>query len=418
MVILKKLKNITLSLSIPLFIVLLEFQLPASGFAILSHEAIIDAAWEKTLKPLLKLKYPSSTEDQLKESQAYLYGGALMPDIGYYPFGSIQFTNLVHYVRTGDFINAALDEAQNLNEYAFALGLMCHYTADRYGHAEGTNLAVAVLFPKAKEKYGKSVSYEQSPSKHIRTEFGFDVLQTAKGNYDSKAQHDFIGFKVSQPVLERAFLKTYGLDLKETFKSLPIAIETFRFAVKQLIPELTKDAWKVRKSIITKINPLAEQAKYTQKIDRKSYNKEFGKPQLKSSFLSLVIGILPKIGPLSGLKFKEPNGEAEKLFDNSFNSILSHYTSSVKKLETENTKMENINYDTGAKTKPGEYKIADKSYYKLLKKQKRKKFENADSALKENLLAFYTSPEIKNVYKNNSHKQKKIYEIIAELKQM
>jgi hypothetical protein len=388
------------------------------GFALLSHEAIIDATWEKTIKPLLKQKYPFSTEEQLKEARSYLYGGSLIPDIGYYPFGSLFFTHLVHYVRSGDFVNAVLNEAQNIDEYAFGLGLLCHYNADKYGHSLGTNVALPILFPKMGEKYGKSVTYEEAPTEHIRTEFGFDVLQTAKGNYESKKQHDIIGFNVSEPVLERAFLKTYGMDLKEVFNSLPLAIETFRFTVKEMFPELTKDAWKVRKSVITKINPLADQASYTQKMDRKSYNKEFGKPQLKSSFLALVIGILPKVGPLAGLKFKEPVEEAEKLFDSSFNAILNHYSESLKKLGTGSIAIDNINYDTGKKTSAGDYELADKSYYKLLTEQKSEKYKNMNNGLRENFLSFYSNPQIAVVYKNKQHKLKKINEITDELKEL
>jgi hypothetical protein len=399
-----------------LIILILKSPLPSTAFALLSHEAIIDATWEKTIKPLLKNKYPSVTEEQLKEAHAYLYGGSLIPDIGYYPFGSKLFTHLLHYVRSGDFINTVLTEAQNVNEYAFGLGLLCHYNADKYGHAEGTNLAVPVLFPKAKDKCGDTIVYECDRTKHIRTEFGFDVLQTAKGNYESKAKHDFIGFKMSEPVLERAFLKTYGIELKEVFTSFTLAVETFRFAVKQMIPELTKCAWKVRKSFITKINPLAEQAKYTEKMDRKSYNKEFGRPHLKSSFFSLVISILPKIGPLRRLKFKEPDEQAEKIFDKSFESIISHYSSTLKKLEEEKLKIDNVNFDSGKKTTPGEYRIADETYYKLLKKQKRKKFENLDDGLRTNLIAYFSNPEIKNTWHNKPHRLKKISEAVEELK--
>lgn len=128
-----------------------KFSLPVNGFALLSHEAIIDTCWEHSIKPLLKQKYPTATAEQLKEAHAYVFGGAIMPDIGYYPFGSMLFTNLVHYVRTGDFIRAVLDEAQDINEYAFGLGLLCHYIADKYGHSMGTNPAVPLLFPKAKK---------------------------------------------------------------------------------------------------------------------------------------------------------------------------------------------------------------------------------------------------------------------------
>jgi hypothetical protein len=383
----------------------LSAPLVTRGFSLLSHEAIIDATWDKSIKPLLKTKYPSATEKELKEAHAYLYGGSLMPDIGYYPFGSMLFTNLVHYVRTGDFITAALEGAENLNEYAFGLGLLCHYNADKYGHALGTNLALPVLFPKERKEHGDTVTYMHARTAHVKTEFGFDVFQTAKGNYSREAQHNFIAFKVSEPGLERAFLKTYGLELKTVFKSLPVAVETFRFTVKRLFPELAKDAWKVRKSVITKINPLAEQAKYTQKMDRKSYNKEFGKPDIKSSVLALVIGVLPKVGPFAGLKFKEPSDEAEKLFDKSFKAIITHYAGALKKLESSPPRIENINYDTGKKTARYEYFLADKNYYKLLKSHERNKFKNMTPELQQNLLAFYSAgfakpPGVKKDYKS------------------
>jgi hypothetical protein len=390
--------------------------LNTNGFALLAHEAIIDATWEKSIVPLLKQKFPGVTEEQLKEAHAYVYGGSLMPDIGYYPLGSSLFTYLVHYVRTGDFISELLHEAKNVNEYAFAIGMFCHYNADKYGHSEGTNLAVPVLFPDIKEKFGDTVNFEQAPTVHIRTEFGFDVLQTAKGNYDSGHQHDLIGFKVSEPVLERACLKTYGLNLHDLFNSVSVAVESFRFIVKQMFPELAKDAWKVRKSIITKMNPLAEQAKYTQKMDKKSYNKEFGKPHIKSTFVTFMIAILPKIGPLAALKFKEPNEEAEKLFDKSFTAIVNHYSASLKKLETQHTIVENINFDTGKATELGEYKIADESYYKLLKKHKEHKFEKMNNGLKEHLISFYGTSQLARAYNADCHKINKILKMLEELK--
>jgi hypothetical protein len=398
-----------------LIILILKSPVPSSAFALLSHEAIIDATWEKTIKPLLKNKYPSATDEQLKEAHAHVYGGSLIADIGYYPFGSKLFTHLVHYVRSGDFINNVLNEAQNLNEYAFGLGMLCHYNADRYGHSEGTNLAVPVLFPEAKQKCGDTVVYECDRSKHIRAEFGFDVLQTAKGNYDSKAKHDLIGFKMSEPVLERAFLKTYGFELKEVFTSFTLAVETFRFTVKEMVPELTECAWKVRKSVITKINPVAEQAKYTEKFDKKYYNKEFGKPRLKAVLFSFLIGVLPKVGPLTRLKFKEPNEEAEKIFDESFQSIEKHYTASLKKLEEGKLQPANINYDTGKKTEPGAYMLADKSYYMFLKKLNGNNFSFVDEALKQHLVSFYSTSLLHASGRNKPYKQKKTAKLLENL---
>jgi Zinc dependent phospholipase C len=112
----------------------LHLPLRSWPYSILTHEAIIDVTWDKATTPLLLKKYPSSTEAQLKEANAYAYGGAIAPDMGYYPFGSKLFTNLMHYVRTGDFVNEMLDEAQDVNEYAFAIGVLSHYYADKYGH--------------------------------------------------------------------------------------------------------------------------------------------------------------------------------------------------------------------------------------------------------------------------------------------
>jgi len=382
---------------------------------LLSHEAIIDASWEKSIRPLLKSKYPKATEKDLETAHAYLYGGAIVPDIGYYPFGSMLFTNLLHYVRTGDFMHAALEQANDVNEYAFALGLLCHYYADKYGHELGTNVAVPILFPDERKKNGDTVTYEEDKTKHIKVEFGFDVIQTVKGNYAPKAQHDLIGFKVSEPVLKRAFLQTYGFELSDVFKSLPVAVETFRFTVKQMIPELAKDAWKVRSSVITKINPLAEKSTYTKRYNRKEYNKEFGKPQLKSSLLSVILAIVPKIGPFAGLKFKEPNEEVEKIFDRTFKAILTNYTSAVDKLQNGSVNPENINFDTGKKTQRNEYLLADKCYYELLRKHEKKEFKQINSGLKKNLLGFYAT-EGKST-SSKDYKSKQTAKAITALKQ-
>jgi hypothetical protein len=386
-----------------------------NGFALLSHEAIINECWEKSILPLLKQEYPLAKPEQIREARAYVYGGALMPDIGYFPFGSSLFSQLVHYVRSGDFVNAVIEEAEDLNEYAFGLGLLCHYYADMYGHPMATNRAVPIMFPKLKKKYGDTVSFEQSPVGHVRTEFGFDVIQTAKGNYDLEAQHDFIDFKVSEPVLKRAFLKTYGMELKNVFRSLPVAVKTFRFAVKQMFPELTKDAWIIRKSIITQINPLADRETYTRTMDRKTYKRDFGRPKIKSSLFSLLMGVLPKVGPFAGLKFKAPNDETEKLFDESIKTILHQYTSALTRIKSDSISSENINYDTGKKTAAGEYKLADKSYYTLLKMMKSKNFEYVNEGLYQHINAFYNHKEIKKGNKDNSHRKKKIVKLLLML---
>ena len=194
--------------------VLLMSSAALRGYSVLTHEEIVDLAWASELRPLLLHRFPALTEEQIKEAHAYAYGGSVIQDLGYYPFGSRQFSDLVHYVRTGDFVLELLHESQDANEYAFALGALSHYASDIDGHP-AVNEAVALRYPKLRAKYGKSVRYAQDRTAHLKTEFGFDTLQVAKNRYASDQYHDFIGFKVAQSLLERSFALVYGLQLKD-----------------------------------------------------------------------------------------------------------------------------------------------------------------------------------------------------------
>src|ERR1700730_13091548 len=163
-----------------------------SAYSVLTHEEIVDLVWADQIRPLLLKRYPGLTEDQIKEAHAYAYGGAVIQDLGYYPFGSTEFSSLVHYVRSGDFVHEMMLESADVNEYAFALGAMAHYTSDITGHP-AVNQAVAIEYPKLQRKYGKSVTYAQDKTAHVKTEFGFDMAQVAKNRYASQQYHDFIG---------------------------------------------------------------------------------------------------------------------------------------------------------------------------------------------------------------------------------
>lgn len=368
--------------------------LSARAYSVLAHEAIVDASWEKSIQPLLQHKYPDATKEQLKEAHAYAYGGAIAPDMGYFPFGSHLFTNLVHYVRSGDFVNTLLDEAQDVNEYAFALGFLCHYMSDKYGHFLGTNRCVPIVYPKMMKKFGNQVTYEEDNISHKRMEFAFDVLQTAKGNYATQAYHDFIGFNVSKPLLERAFSKTYGLDINDIFGNLPLAIETFRWSVMSLFPVLTRSAWVIKKNEILKVQPTATSRNFRYKMNRSNYYLEYGKkhrkPGIFANALSFLIRVLPKVGPLKSLKLKEPGPAAEKLFIQSFDTVLTNCSAAMKILNNHNLNFTNIDFDTGNDTAPGEYKLADKNYNKLLLKLKDKNFIQLNNELKVNITEFYS----------------------------
>ena len=183
------------------------------GYSLLTHEEIVDIMWKDQIQPLLLKRFPGSTPEQLRQAHAYAYGGSLVQDIGYYPFGNQFFSDLTHCVRTGDFVTNLIEESEDLDQYAFALGALAHYSSDLTGHPT-INHCVALCFPKLRAKYGESVTYEDSPKAHIETEFGFDITQVAKQRYTSDRYHELIGFEVSKPLLERAFFKTYGLHAR------------------------------------------------------------------------------------------------------------------------------------------------------------------------------------------------------------
>jgi hypothetical protein len=399
-----KLADVRSFFKIILVIVIIVFNSHScKAYSVLTHEAIIDANWDHVLLPLLKTKFPAASAGELKTAHAYAYGGAVVPDMGYYPFGSKLFTNLLHYVRSGDFVEAVLSEAENLNEYAFALGILCHYSADNYGHKLGVNVCVPIIYPKMKKKFGDVVTYDKNHISHLRTEFAFDVLQTARGNYSSEAYHDFIGFEVAKPLLQRAFFKTYGLDINDLFGDFSRTVGTFRWIVKSFFPTITKTAWSTRSYEIRKTLPNATGRSFIYRMHSKNYRHEFGneKPRFFVQVLSAFIELLPKIGPLRVLKFKVPEADAEKFFIKSFDTTVSHYGNNIAQLQNGNIKLNNINFDTGEKTAPAEYELADKSYAEWLLKLQDKNFETTSPAIKQNILNFYGDNEAASLTKQN-----------------
>ena len=403
---------------------LLIFFLPfsAAGFGVLTHEAIIDASWDSSILPLLKEKYPASTDDELKEAHAYAYGGAVAPDMGYYPFGSKLFTNLVHYVRSGDMVNALLKDATNLNEYAFALGFLSHYEADNFGHPMATNRSVPIVYPKVRKRYGNVVTYADNRVAHMRMEFGFDVLEVAKGNYASQAYHDFIGFKVDTTVLSKAFSETYGISLNEVFNNhFNLAVETFRWVVANIFPTITKAAWSAKKKNIDKKNRSATSNRFRYKMRQKQYDKQYGKgykrPGFSAKLLSFFIRALPKVGPLKALRFKTPTPEAEKLFVQSFDTILQHYAFNVKRLYKAGIHKEDMDYDTGQPTYDCEYSLADETYCDWLLTLEDDKFTNVTNSIKQNIVNFF---HLSNATANKYYSKKcaKFYSACGEINRL
>src|SRR6202167_2426697 len=246
--------KLAIRLGLAMVVTLIYTSQPCAAYSVLTHEEIVDLAWQDNLLPLLKKRFPAATDDDLKKAHAFAYGGAVMQDMGYYPFGSKYFSDLTHYVRSGDFVVDLLKEASDIDEYAFALGALAHYSADNCGHPT-VNEAVGIEFPKLEKKYGKEGTYEDNPKAHIRIEFGFDVTQVAKNRYTSDRYHDFIGFEISKPVLERAFQDTYGIPLSHVLTKEDLSIGTFRRSISYIIPEMTRVALVARKKELVAETP-------------------------------------------------------------------------------------------------------------------------------------------------------------------
>jgi hypothetical protein len=358
---------------ISLTIVLVLALRPVSAYSVLAHESNVDAVWESHIRPLLHQKFPSATPEDLLASRAYAYGGSLIQDMGYYPFGSHFFTDLVHYVKTGDFIEALLRDARDVNDYAFALGALGHYASDTQGHALAVNRALPLLYPKLRRKYGDVVAYEDAPKHHIMVEFAFDVLLVANGGYKLQAYHDFIGFEISKPLLERAFQETYGLPLHDVFLSEDLAIASYRHAVGTTIPNATKVAWDKKREQIEKITPGVLREQFVLRLPRAAYEHEFGSDYQKPRGIMRLLGVLyklvPKIGPLRPLAFKVPTPEAERLFLESLDRTRARFRETLIALRGGPLHLANLNLDTGKLAAPGEYQRADETEAKRQKRR-------------------------------------------------
>jgi hypothetical protein len=379
-----------------LSLILLCYFSPASiAYSVLTHEEIVDLVWKDNIRPLLIERFPDASDDELKRAHAFAYGGSLIQDMGYYPFGNKYFSDLTHYVRSGDFIVNLINESSDLSEYAFALGALAHYSSDNIGHPT-VNRSVALEFPKLRKKFGDEVTYEDDPKAHIRTEFGFDMAQVAKNRYTSDRFHDFIGFEVAKPVLERAFQDTYGVPLSEVLTKEDLAIGTFRRAISQIVPEMTRVALIARKKEIVADTPNVNIRKFRYYLSRANYQREWGKGYRRPGFgtrvLAFFLKLVPKVGPFKALNFKIPTRQAESLYIASVDHTVENYKGLLAEAGGNKLHLANTDFDTGRLTHAGEYKLTDKAYAHLLDQLTQDGFKQLTPELRENILAFYGDP--------------------------
>jgi Zinc dependent phospholipase C len=411
-------KHLTVFVITVLFVV---FAPMASSYSVLSHEQIVDLAWKDHIVPALMKRFPGTNDDQLKMAHAYAYGGCMIQDMGYYPSGNRHFSDLVHYVRSGDFVTNLIREAQDVNDYAFALGALAHYASDTMGHP-AVNRAVPIEFPKLQRKFGNRVTYEDGKSEHIRTEFGFDVVQVAKNRYTSDAYHDFIGFAVAKESLARAFRDTYGFDIDEIFANEDHTIGSFRWAVGALIPKMTKVALVAHEKDMMKENSSFDRQKFLYRLSRAQYEHDWGKNYQRPGFgtrvLAFILRILPKIGPLKKADIKVPTPQTEQLYLKSMNDSVDLYDRLVDQAAKGPLQLANKDFDTGAPTKPGEYRMSDEAYAFVMHQLAEHKFTGLTPDLRAEILRFYadanTNPKLATKRKKKDWEE--LQKDLAELK--
>jgi len=367
---------------------------PLRAYGVLSHLAVVDAAWDGTIVPTLERRFPGLTADDLRCAHAFAYGGALAQDMGYYPGGSRELSDLMHYVRSADFVRSLADEARDANEYAFALGTLAHFLGDSEGHPLGVNRVVPLTFPKLRREFGDVVTYEQDPKAHLRVEFGFDVVQVARGLYPSEDYRRFIGFEIPLPLLARAVRRTYGLDLVDFLPRPERSVRSFRKFLASLFPKATRVAWAYKKDEIEKALPGATSERFVYSLSNAAFEKEWGRdydrPGLGSRVGAFLLRFVPKVGPLRVLIPKPPPPEGERIYEESFNVVLADYRAAVG---GDRPPTSNVNLDVGAETAPGTYGRADKTWADLCTRlSAASRVPDIDPALVSAILAHYGGP--------------------------
>ena len=410
---------------------LLLFTQPISAYSVLTHQQIIDLAWEPAIKPLLLVRYPNTTPAQLRLAQSYAYGGCEIQDAGYYPFGHVFFSNLTHYVRAGDFVASLIRNARNVNELSFALGALCHYIGDNIGHQYAVNPATAIAFPRLALQYGHSITYDESPHAHVRTEFALDVDQLTKHHFAPTAYLDRIGLRVSGALLERAFYETYGLHLSEVLgnKRRSATISSYRHSVRNFLPAFAEAEAVVHRHAFPAGLDTPEFQELNQRIAEASRQNSWEPmrrtPGIKTHLLAWVIILVPKIGPAQDLAIKIPTQETENKYVVSVNRTLDTFEKHLNNLRTNPAQtpeatldLENRDLDTGYVVQPGGYPRTDKTYAQLLNTISRHPDRPVPSGLKHDVLAYYSNPESPITTKKDRKAWQRVQQELTQLQTM
>ena len=377
-----------------LLAVTLLFPPTTSAYSVLTHEELIDLAWNESIRPLLLARFPGTSEEQLREAHAYAYGGSAIQDMGYYPFGKEFFSNLTHYVRAGDFVVWLLQNAQTPDELAFAIGALSHYLGDSIGHSQAINPATALEFPKLRHEFGPIVTYDESPHGHVRTEFAFDVEELSDAALAPPSYMRFIGFKVPRRFLERAFLSTYGFNIHEVLGRAHPALRSYRTSVRSFIPAFTEAEIVLHRHQFPAHPDDQAYHIFAERVARTNYDRKwrpYRGPGFKAHLLAILVFIIPKIGPLSDLAIKIPNRGTEELYLQSVNRTVDSFREALHQLAASETPLvlANNDLDTGYPVKLGDYPLADQTYAQLLDRITSRPDRLIPEALRQDIIGHY-----------------------------
>jgi hypothetical protein len=408
----------------------------ANAYTLLTHEELIDLNWQYSIVPLLLGRYPDLTPAQLDEARAYAYGGSVIQDMGYYPFGDKAFSNLTHYVRSGDFVVSLFRNAHDADELAFAVGALSHYVGDSIGHSEATNLAVPVEFPGLRTKYGREVNYAEGEHQHVQTEFAFDIDEIAHHRMAPVRFLRHIGLKVPVKQLALAYYQTYGLPNEFSPRRQRFNVREYRFMVHTFFPRVayaitllhrhhepaepeTPDAAAIDKEV----------ARVAAENDWQKYGRHAG---IGTYVLAGFLFILPKFGPLKLIDVKGPTPATEAAYLHSvveststMHWMLARFTppataqtstaqagdpvsrnqspQAIPAIMTATPytllrsgdplhPLPNRDLDTGRVVEPGGYSLTDRTYANLLHRLTRQPTQPIPPGIKQDVLAYYANP--------------------------
>jgi Zinc dependent phospholipase C len=365
--------------AVVLLLVLTQCIPGSSAYSVLTHEELIDLAWTDSIRPLLLAKFPGATEEQLREAHAYAYGGSAIQDLGYYPSGQQFFSDLTHYVRSGDFIVWLFRNAHTIDEYAFAIGALSHYLGDSIGHSRAINPATAVEFPSLAKKFGNSVTYDESPHGHIRTEFAFDVDELSNLEFAPPKYLEFIGFQVPRKFLEHAFFDTYGFDIHELLGRARPALRSYQTSVRRFIPAFAEAEVVLHRHQFPPPPDDETYRTFLERVKKTAYERHWANtyhgPGVRAHLLAALVFLVPKVGPASDLAIKIPNGDTLEWYLDSVNHTVDEFRGILDKLRTTRDAtlaLANVDLDTGVRVKREDYRLTDKTYVTLLERLTRK----------------------------------------------